>query len=455
MKKLYENAIGNLINSAVKVFLRACATARASIFVRNVIIVTSGSAMAQGITVAFSPLVTRLYGPVAFGELGAFMAILSVIAPLSALAYPMAIVLPKDDGDAISLIKISTIVAALISTISLLILLFGWEWFSSYFNSYLASVGLVLMPVALFLAAGSQILEQWLIRGNAFNIIARITIIATLVGNAGKTLVGLSNPFGSSLILITTATTAVQVGLMSVISIRSERGKSGRQRDKIYATRDLLLLAKKYQDFPLYRAPQNFVNAASQSFPVLILAGLFGASAAGFYTLARLVMGMPSSLIAKAVGDVLYPNFARAGQEKENITKLLLNTTGLLAAIGALPFGLISFFGPWLFTNIFGAEWTEAGEYSRWLALLYFFNFINKPCVAAVPILGIQRGLLVYELFSTASKLLILAAGILWFDSDNVAIALYSIVSAASYCLMMCWIYKQALSWEANGKASK
>ncbi|MBO1928615.1 hypothetical protein J4731_01440 [Providencia rettgeri] len=46
----------------------------------------------------FSPIITRLYGPEVFGILGTFTAILTVITPIAALTYPIAIVLPKSDA---------------------------------------------------------------------------------------------------------------------------------------------------------------------------------------------------------------------------------------------------------------------------------------------------------------------------------------------------------------------
>src|SRR3569832_2124730 len=67
-------------------------------FVRNVIALTTGTAAAQVVTVIFAPLVARQYGPAAFGALGAFTAVLGVLAPGASLTYPIAMVLPKDDA---------------------------------------------------------------------------------------------------------------------------------------------------------------------------------------------------------------------------------------------------------------------------------------------------------------------------------------------------------------------
>jgi len=52
-------------------------------FLRSVAVVAFGTAGAQAITMAFSPVITRLYGPEAFGLLGVFMAMPQVSVPFS------------------------------------------------------------------------------------------------------------------------------------------------------------------------------------------------------------------------------------------------------------------------------------------------------------------------------------------------------------------------------------
>ena len=76
-------------------------------FVRNVLTVASGTAVAQAIAMALSPVITRLYGPEAFGQLGVFTSTVSLFAPAEALTLPIAIVLPERDGEAKQLVKLS------------------------------------------------------------------------------------------------------------------------------------------------------------------------------------------------------------------------------------------------------------------------------------------------------------------------------------------------------------
>lgn len=83
-------------------------------FAHSVVVVVTGAAGAQATNMAFAPIITGLYGPDAFGVLGAFMAILAALASLAALSYPIAIVLPKDDFDVRLLVKASLSIASLV-----------------------------------------------------------------------------------------------------------------------------------------------------------------------------------------------------------------------------------------------------------------------------------------------------------------------------------------------------
>src|SRR5699024_7637402 len=58
-------------------------------FVRNVFIVASGAVGAQILSLLLYPIITRLYGPEAFGVLGTFTALTKIVIPIAALTYPV------------------------------------------------------------------------------------------------------------------------------------------------------------------------------------------------------------------------------------------------------------------------------------------------------------------------------------------------------------------------------
>lgn len=133
--------------------------------------------------------------------------------------------------------------------------------------------------------------------------------------------------------------------------------------------------------------------------PVLLLTFLFNPIVAGYYTLSRTVLGIPSQLIGKSIGAVFYPSIAETFNKGLDISKMLIKATLILSLFGMLPFGLIFIFGPELFKIIFGDEWYLAGEYARWLSLWSYCLLINIPAVKALPVLSAQSFHLKYSFF--------------------------------------------------------
>lgn len=405
---------------------------------RSVVTVASGTAGAQLITVICSPLVTRLYGPDAFGVLGSYLAVVTLVAPLAALAYPNAIVLPKSERDALGLVKL----ALLLSMITFLMLtLFFWlggAQIAELLGIQALDSYLLMIPLAVLFISWVEVVQQWLIRQRKFAVLARNVVIQSFLVNVSKVGLGFYSPVAGVLIALGTFAYLVHAMLLLLGCRSADKLRSEHKQQEVSVT--LFALAKRHSDFPLYRAPQNFINAVSQGLPVLMLTALFSPAVAGFYTLSKMVMGMPSALIGKAVSDVFYPKINELAQKGENLSSYILRATLALFGIAAIPFGFVFLFGPTIFEWVFGREWGAAGEYARWLALFFLFNFINKPCVASVPVLGIQRGLLLYEIFSTGVKVVGLLIGFYWFESDLWAVALFCIFGVFAYAAMMIWI---------------
>src|SRR5699024_7760322 len=184
---------------------------------------------------------------------------------------------------------------------------------------------------------------------------------------------------------------------------------------------------KKYYDFPILRSPQVFINAITQSLPILLLTSLYGPISAGFYSLSRSVMNIPVQLIGKSVGDVFYPRISTAANNNENITSLIKKAVISLAIFGFVPFGIIFLIGPWIFAFIFGQEWLIAGKYARWLALWVFTIFIYQPCIRTFPVISAQGLHLIYTLLTLAVNVISLVIGFYFFTDDLISIALFSI----------------------------
>src|SRR5699024_9199812 len=276
------------------------------------------------------------------------------------------------------------------------------------------------------LASIVQIIEQWLIRTKQFRINAKITFLQALVVNGSKTGIRIISPVAPVLIILTALENAFKVGLMTLITKEISLKNIRKFKQNSINTKIIL---KKYNDFPKYRAPQEFLNGISKSFPVLLLTAFFSPTSAGFYTLGRTVLSAPTQLIGKAVGDVFYPRITEASYNNEDLSKIIKKATLILAIVGIIPFGIVILFGPALFSFVFGSDWYEAGQYARWISLFVYFAFMNRPSVKSLPVISAQRFHLIFTIIGTILRLSGLVIGYYVFGDDLISVALFSIAT--------------------------
>lgn len=397
-------------------------------FVRNVSIVATGTVGAHVISIAVSPIITRLYGPEAFGIMGTFNSLMSIIIPIAALTYPYAIVLPKKDEEAVSIMRLSIIISILISLILLFIIVFLKELIVNTFKLKEIELYLFLIPLVVIFAGLMKVIEQWKIRKREFKVNAQAMVLESTMLNGTKVGVGFFYPLASVLVI----TTAIQEGVRALLLIVLSKPKKFNLKNIFKKKQQFTTkyLVKKYYDFPLFRAPEAFFNSITRGLPVLLLTAFFGPASAGFYTIGRTVLAIPSRLIGKSIGDVFYPRVAEAANNNENLSEIIKKATYALALLGIIPFGIVMAFGPFLFSFVFGSSWYVAGEYARWISLWSFSTFINRPSIRSLAVLNAQKFHLLFTVLNFVMGVTMLTIGFKVFDSDNIAIALFSISGA-------------------------
>lgn len=403
-------------------------------FVRNVAIVATGTAGAQAITMAFAPIITRLYGPEAFGLLGTFTAILGIVMPIAALSYPIAIVLPKSDDEAKAIAKLSLRIAFVIALILSAILLIAGNKIAVLLGMEAIASFMLLIPLAMFFSALQQIMQQWLIRKKQFKVTARIAVSQSLILNSSKIGVGWFWPIGPVLIVLATLGNMLYAAQLW-FGAKKWADKDDRI-DKATGKVSLKEQAYKHRDFAYYRTPQVLVNAVSQSIPVLLLASFFGPATAGFFSLGKSVLSAPATLIGTSVGNVFYPKIAEAHNAGKNPVPLLNKATLATFLVGLIPFGIIMIFGVWIFEFVFGDDWAIAGQYAQWMALWVLVSLSARPLIATIPVVRMQGIFLVYELvFLILKATAFVVAGYIYNDALT-AVVLYSLITASSYMVL-------------------
>ncbi len=400
-------------------------TFRQSKFVRNVFAVATGIAAAQAISLAFMPFLTRLYGPEAFGALAAFTAILNIITPLATLGYANAIVMPKTEEGANAVARLSLVSAAIVSPITLIIVYVFQSQLATLVGLESESNLLYLIPISLVLVALLSVANQVAIREGLFKLKSGSYVLSNFIINLGKLGAGYISASGITLIVL-----SIFANLINYIILMARVPKVGsfdfRQWFGITGIRKA---AFEHKDFAIYRLPQSMLNAAAVGLPVILLTNYYGSSAAGYYSLTTLILGAPVLLLGQSVGEVFYPKITNAiRQQASNSLQLVIKATLALGGVAIIPFGTVMLFGPDLFAFAFGEQWKTAGEYAQWIAPWLACVLATRGILAAFPILNLQSYLLVQEVFSIILRSLALIIGLKYYQSDLVAIALFSVV---------------------------
>lgn len=405
---------------------------RESPLFKRVFQVIGGNSAAQLIVIASAPLITRIYSPEVFGIQGVFLSVVALLAPVVALRYPMAIVLARGNREIRQAEQASLFVALIVCLVVLVSLLVAREPISVALGLDGLGLLVLLVPLMLFFTATQEIVEYRAARFNRFREISVVTALHALFINGSRIVAGLFYPVASTLVSISTAGPAVLTWLLGT-SIK-ERGRSRRRRPLAFRNfRSLRTFLKAKREFPFFRSPADLLTAASEALPVIVLTALSGPAVAGFYTLARSVLNLPTNVIGNAIGNVYYAHFAEKAREDKPLfasaltsTLILLLGPGLVIVVGCL-------FAPALFSFVFGGEWREAGVYAQWMAVWVAIGLAAVPSVRLAPVIAKQGVLLVFRIVSLA-----LQVGAMFFahhatgDPLTVVIA-FSLVSAASH----------------------
>tara|TARA_R100000789_G_scaffold74038_1_gene69654 strand:+ start:516 stop:1796 length:1281 start_codon:yes stop_codon:yes gene_type:complete len=364
---------------------------KSSQLVRNVTAVATGTAAAQVIVVAFSPLITRIYGPEAFGLQGVFLSLVAILSPVITMRYPMAIITAENEDEALQLSTLSLLIAGCFAVTLWIIIIAGGEPLLQLLGIQDIGTLILFLPIALLSVAYEDVMSFQAARLNAFKLIGKVEVFRALFSNLARLLGGIVAPIAAVLVVVASVAPAFKAVML-------RKGTAKLHQSSLYPFRTGgVKLLKRHQDFAVYRMPTDLLNALAQSVPVLLLAALFSPAIAGLYTLAFSVINLPLNILGLAIGNVLYARFAELQRERKPLLILTLKATLFQLLVPGLGVGLFSLVFPDLFVLIFGPEWRVSGEFAQWMTLWIICMLVNIPSVRALPVIRQQKWHLLFN----------------------------------------------------------
>jgi lipopolysaccharide exporter len=355
-------------------------------FLKNSLILISGTTVAQVIPVVLSPVISRLFNSEDFAVFGLFFSIAGVISGIAAGTYEFAIVLPKKDVDAKNLMVLSVYILFFTVILSLLLFILFKTQIAALLNNTHITKWLLLVPLSVFFITFNSIIVFWFNRKKDYGVISLNKIIRNGTTACGNILLGFIKLFKGGLII-----GQVIGDFVSTLVLSNRFLRKNNLSEEITKT-ELKKVASSYKKFPIYTLPNTLLSTFSYQLPVLLISAWFTPSITGSYFFSSRILAIPVALIGAAVSQVFYQKFAEIiNERKHEAKKFLMKIWAILFAIGIIPFGILFFFGKVLFGVLFGSEWITAGEISALLAPMILFTFISSPTSSTYLVLGKQN----------------------------------------------------------------
>ena len=347
-------------------------------FRRRVSILAGGTAVAQALNFAVAPVLTRIYGPSAFGNLQVYSALIGFVMIFIALRYDLAVVMPQDDRTAANVVAVAfMVVLAMTGLISLGVwFVFGHRWLLP------GAQGLIpylwLLPIGACGVGVYQVLVYWGLRHHAYKAIA-VSKLNQVIAQAAVQVSGGLLTHGGLLALLVGDVCGRVGGSWRIARITLRKDISFLRG---ISPASMWQAAKRYRNCPLILTGAGLINSAGLQIVPLLITAHFGPRMVGLFALVDRTLQAPMILVAQATSQVYAVQAAQLGAtDPIGLKRLFLKITRSSLLYSLVPLALVFAFAPWLFATVFGEPWRAAGQYARILAPAYCLGFAHQ-CVS-------------------------------------------------------------------------
>lgn len=390
-------------------------------FTANVLTLTTGTAVAQAITIVATPILVRIYTPKDFGLLAVLTTITGTVSIVASWRYETAIVLPDNDEDAVNLLVLCIMIALAMSGLSLLVIALFHQQITFGLREPELEPWLWTVPPSLLLLGLYQALSYWSTRKQDFNWLAISRVSQFTVAIVSQVAIGLLAKSGaiglvSGQILGQFVGTAVLVGQIW----RSHQA----QLRKVVNWKGIKSQAQRFKKFPIYTSLPSLLDSLAVVMPVLFLTNVFGTTITGYFSLATRIINLPSSLISASVSQAILPKLALDKAQTGTTAPLVEKVLNRLLIL-ALSLFIVMQFSPFLFKIVLGETWLIAGIYAKIMAAAVTIRFVVSPLSVVLIAYERQEILAYWQLAYMMSTALALSLSSFY---SNPVVSLYFLV---------------------------
>jgi O-antigen/teichoic acid export membrane protein len=426
-------------------------------FYNNLFLLAGGSVAGQLILLAAAPILTRLYTPRDLGIAGVYVSILGFMSVGCMLRYEMAVAASRDSREAASVTVLactlalgSALLAAVLKGLAVPLLLVHIRSDVRLIVPYLYWVPIGMATTSIYLA-----FSMWAVRFEEFRALSATKVTQAIWG----VLIQLGTPFlhRGPLGLLAGQVAGQSGGATGLISRAWTADKEHFQRVRFA---DLKASARKFVRFPAMSLPAVLLESLFLNAPLVVLTSLYGATLAGWVTLANRVFFLPGLLLTRNIAQVVMGEMAQVAaadnlRELEHLFWKRLKQLSLLGVGACLVAGVVA---PVLIPRVFGKQWTNAWVCAELLMPALLGNLVSSVFGSALDVLQRQDLHIIREIGRTI--ILAISMGALYIGRPGWigALAIVGSMSGVAYLwyLWISWwaIHRQPLRVEHRQQAA-
>lgn len=337
----------------------------------QVLTVASGTAIAQTLLLAATPLLTRIYEPYEFGVFGTYSGIVLLLAAIASGRYEIAIPLARTQDRARNLLLLSLLIGTASSVVVLALVALFRQPIADILQAPELRTWLWFVPLTLLLTVSFESFMYWNTRLHRFHSLSIATAsrsATTVAGQIGAQPLG----FGTSGLLAGQVVGAsVGTGVLVGESLRRDKGfllenlSHGEMRSA----------AHEYRGLPLHALSTSFLNALSVIAVPVLLAVLLDPASAGLVVLSLRVVVLPTQVFGQAIWQVVH---ARLGPMDSDSRDAFLKAVNRYSChLYAFPMVGVAVFAD-LAPELFGADWRLLSQVLPPIALMVYLSAVSN-----------------------------------------------------------------------------
>lgn len=394
------------------------------LYLQQVGVLFSATAIAQLINFLTYPLLSRTYDSVAFGYFSIFVSAASIIGPLACGRFDI-VVQAAPQAQRFAALKLATVISVPVALLSAA----GYALYAPAIEGMAIWLAALLFGTTVFLIGFCFSGTAFLIKHEAYRQNGMAIVSRSALTVAPQLILFWVMPDSRGLIV------GFSIGVLAqaaVIAVGVRRlGLRGATR------RQLATLARRFRQYPIFDVPSTFLSMFTLYAANFFILHLYGPQEVGYFAFAFRLAALPMALLAGSLSEVFFQKAAKAYQSSGGYWGPLRFNLVVAGASAAAIFALTLLLARWAVGIYLGLHWGPVADVLILLAPMMAARFIFIT-VSAAPLVTGRTG----WLLAANALLALIIAGVFglakWRDMGfEEYLSLSSISTAMVYLLLV------------------